>query len=344
MVSYCAEYFVNKGHIEKAITVLINSGQPCDALELCNTHKIVLTPQLSFKILSKLETQKRSSLHESTISSLALNCMNNGQYEVASRLYTLSGQTENALKALIRGGDTERVLRVANLSRDPQLYIMAGNYLQSLNWSETPSLMKEILRLYSKAKAHHLIANFYCACAQLEIDEYRDYNKATLAWGEAIGYYQKANSADIPKRGPQMSPHFGDRIGLGGNLQEKMEERENYDENIADLRERIRLASVFDGVVGGRMKGEEEQKCRQLLEEPGIDRAVRTVHVRAYLCGLYYSFEDWRKAYEHVAVLERELGRRVSEYVSRDMLDRIRREVGVGGVDEDVFDEIEDLC
>ena len=35
--------------------------------------------------------------------------------------------------------------------------------------------MKTIISFYQKAKAFESLANFYDACAQVEIDEYRDY-------------------------------------------------------------------------------------------------------------------------------------------------------------------------
>ena len=45
--------------------------------------------------------------------------------------------------------------------------------------------MKTIISFYSKAKAYESLATFYDACAQVEIDEYRDYEKALGAMKEA---------------------------------------------------------------------------------------------------------------------------------------------------------------
>jgi intraflagellar transport protein 140 len=46
--------------------------------------------------------------------------------------------------------------------------------------------MKNIIQFYSKAQAMDNLAAFYEACAQIEIDEYRDYEKALqVAWGGA---------------------------------------------------------------------------------------------------------------------------------------------------------------
>lgn len=45
--------------------------------------------------------------------------------------------------------------------------------------------MRTIISFYQKAKAFDSLANFYDACAQVEIDEYRDYEKAISAMKEA---------------------------------------------------------------------------------------------------------------------------------------------------------------
>ena len=38
-------------------------------------------------------------------------------------------------------------------------------------------MMKKIIEFYTKAKAYKQLAMFYDACSQLEIDEFRDYEK-----------------------------------------------------------------------------------------------------------------------------------------------------------------------
>jgi intraflagellar transport protein 140 len=45
--------------------------------------------------------------------------------------------------------------------------------------------MKHIINFYTKAKAFDNLAGFFDACSQVEIDEYRDYEKAIAALKEA---------------------------------------------------------------------------------------------------------------------------------------------------------------
>jgi hypothetical protein len=64
------------------------------------------------------------------------------------------------------------------VSRQNEVYIMAANYLQSLDWRSNPELLKHILNFYTKARAADRLAAFYSSCAQLEIDDFKEYGKA----------------------------------------------------------------------------------------------------------------------------------------------------------------------
>ena len=74
-----------------------------------------------------------------------------------------------AMKSLLKSGDTERIVYFANVCRQKQIYIMAANYLQSLDWRKDPDVMKNIIQFYTRAKAMVLLAGFYDSCAQVSI-------------------------------------------------------------------------------------------------------------------------------------------------------------------------------
>lgn len=73
------------------------------------------------------------------------------------------------MKALLKSGDTEKIIFYAGVSRQREIYIMAANYLQSLDWQNQPEILRNIITFYSKGKAMDLLANFYVACAQVSI-------------------------------------------------------------------------------------------------------------------------------------------------------------------------------
>jgi len=56
--------------------------------------------------------------------------------------------------------------------------------------------MSTIISFYQKAKAWENLANFYDACAQVEIDEYRDYEKALGAMREALAQLTKSTATN----------------------------------------------------------------------------------------------------------------------------------------------------
>ena len=56
--------------------------------------------------------------------------------------------------------------------------------------------MKNIISFYSKAKAFDNLAGFFEACSNVQIDEYRDYDKASAALKQAIKHMSKSTSPD----------------------------------------------------------------------------------------------------------------------------------------------------
>lgn len=71
------------------------------------------------------------------------------------------------MKALLKSGDTEKIIFYAGVSRQKEIYIMAANYLQSLDWQNQPDILRNIITFYSKGKSMDSLANFYVACAQV---------------------------------------------------------------------------------------------------------------------------------------------------------------------------------
>ena len=72
-----------------------------------------------------------------------------------------------AMKALLKSGDTEKIIFFAGVSRQKEIYVMAANYLQSLDWRKDPEVMKNIIGFYTKGRALDSLAAFYDACAQV---------------------------------------------------------------------------------------------------------------------------------------------------------------------------------
>ncbi len=71
-----------------------------------------------------------------------------------------------AMKALLK---IDKIVFFAGVSRQKDIYIMAANYLQTLDWRNDPSIMKHIISFYTKGRALDSLAGFYDACAQVRV-------------------------------------------------------------------------------------------------------------------------------------------------------------------------------
>ncbi len=65
------------------------------------------------------------------------------------------------MKSLLKSGDTDKIIFFANVSRQREIYILAGNYLQTLDWRNNADIMKNIIAFYTKSKTYDLLAMFY---------------------------------------------------------------------------------------------------------------------------------------------------------------------------------------
>lgn len=75
------------------------------------------------------------------------------------------------MKALLKSGDTQKVIFFAGVSRQKEIYIMAANYLQSLDWKKDHTILTSIISFYTKGRALESLAGFYDACAQVSIPQ-----------------------------------------------------------------------------------------------------------------------------------------------------------------------------
>jgi len=68
-----------------------------------------------------------------------------GNHDLASKIFIQLGERVKAVKALIKLGDVEKVITFANNARMSEIYVLAGNYLQTGDWHKDPELMKHII-------------------------------------------------------------------------------------------------------------------------------------------------------------------------------------------------------
>jgi intraflagellar transport protein 140 len=280
----CAAFFVEHKQHDKAVHLYVMGGRIGDAIDMCLDQKVIITDDLAAKMTPAKPPKKGEKLPPGSatpltkekrveiLMKLARVCKKQGSYHLATKKYTQAGDKLKAMKCLLKSGDTEKIIFFANVSRNRDIYILAANYLQNLDWHNNPATMKSIITFYTKAKAFEQLSSFYDACANVEIDEYRDYAKALGALNEAERYLSKARNTPAATK----------------------------QERLAVLQQRIILVERF---VQARKLIKEDpsetvQICTQLLASgKQIDNAIRVGDVFALLIEYYYKINDYQKAF-----------------------------------------------
>lgn len=300
MLARCAEFFMQHRQHDKAVHLLSISHQYETAVELCVEHDVQITEDMAERMTpdkGSMDQEKRSEL----LHRMAQLCKKQGSFQLACKKFTQAGNKLKAMKALLSSGDTEKIIFFAGTAKQAEIYVLAGNYLQSLDWHNNPDIMKNIISFYQKAKAFDKLSSFYDACAQVEIDEYRDYEKAGGALREAARYLSKF-------LGPSAE---------GDPRYDSLQQRLSLVEKFAEVRQ-----------LGKTDPDEMIRYCEELLDMPMIENAVRTGDVFAQITEHYCSTQQWQDAYR---MIERMRERQIvlSPYLDRAMIEEIHKACGV---------------
>ncbi|XP_050430289.1 intraflagellar transport protein 140 homolog isoform X2 [Adelges cooleyi] len=286
----CSNYFMDQGHYDNAVNLLAMANKYEEAVELCKKHKVIITESLGDQLTPPVDHTIRILILEK----LAECALMQANYHIAAKKFTQAGKKVKAMKALLKSGDTEKVIFFANVSRQPETYIMAANYLQSLDWQEHPNLLKTIVTFYNKGKAPNLLANFYVACAQLEVDEYRNYSKAVGALSEALKVLSK--TSDQHK-----------------SLIENIAKKITLVKKLLDVKRQI---DSGNGVMAMTM-------CRQILSMPSLD-IIRYGDIYSIMIEYYAAHGDNKMAVQLVNELAHShQSDNLLFYIDKDILSKL---------------------
>uniref|UniRef100_A0A0M3ITS9 Intraflagellar transport protein n=1 Tax=Ascaris lumbricoides TaxID=6252 RepID=A0A0M3ITS9_ASCLU len=227
------------------------------------------------------------------------------------------------MRSLLKSGDTEKIIFFAKKAHNKEIYILAANFLQTLNWKTDTNLMKYIETFYTKANAYELLASFYEACAQVEIDDYRDYSKANAALAEAQRCIKRALE-DEPKNVIQLS--------------EKLDELSH---TIANIKKFVGIRTIYETDPNDAIR-----QLQALADEKGIDESIRIGDIYAIMIIHNARKSNFKKAYSLICQLqERQPRINVSRYVNAQILDTICDELHhprLTGINNGASDEEDD--
>ncbi|XP_011298550.1 intraflagellar transport protein 140 homolog [Fopius arisanus] len=304
LVKKCAGFFCQNHQVDKAVDLLATGKKYTEALDLMEEHNINLTEELAEKMtIMKVENDpEREALRISILERIGEIAFDQGNYHLATKKFTQAGNKLRAMKALLKSGDTEKICFFAQVSRHRDIYIMAGNYLQSLDWQNQPEILKNIINFYSKGKAMDLLANFYVACAQVEIDEFQNYEKALDALNQAARCLAKVTSP----RDPEIHKRAVDIVNT----------------RMSTIKRYLELKKCFD-------RGETESgmnQVRQLLDTfgEGLEQSVRRGDLFATITQHYADSGNTEKARAAIEELKRlEPGINLSYYYNVNLLEAL---------------------
>ena len=142
----------------KAVDLYVASRQAIKALDLCLNYNIKISDEMAEK-LSAADVENDEKLK--ILNKIAEGAYQQGNYHLATKKWTQAGNRLQAMKSLLKSGDTDKIIFFANVSRQREIYILAGNYLQTLDWRNNADIMKNIIAFYTKSKTYDLLAMFY---------------------------------------------------------------------------------------------------------------------------------------------------------------------------------------
>nr|PNR43496.1 hypothetical protein PHYPA_015877 [Physcomitrium patens] len=279
LLTNCGDYLLQHKQFDKAVKLFIAAKLYHKALDVCTKEGITITGAMAEVICPKGDHRKDEE-YSKLLMRLAASCLAQGSYHLACKKYTQAGDRVMATKALLKSGDTERIIFFAHVSRQKEIFVLAANYLQTLDWHGDANLMRIIVQMYTKAGDTTSLASFYEACAQIEIDEFRDYEKALGAMSEALKYLEKTNNSDKD-----------DQVK---SLQTRISEMEHFGQ--------IRKMAKTDpaGMV---------RACRELLVQVSRNKgspqaALRVGDLYALLIEFYFRQRNMEQAYELIEEMQ----------------------------------------
>ncbi|XP_055564454.1 intraflagellar transport protein 140 homolog isoform X2 [Falco cherrug] len=332
LLARCSDFFIEHAQYKKAMELLLTAKKYHEALQLCLKQNLTITEEMAEKMTVSKESQDLSEeSRRELLEQIADCCMRQGNYHMATKKYTQAGNKLKAMRALLKSGDTEKIIFFAGVSRQREIYIMAANYLQSLDWRKDPEIMKNIISFYTKARALDLLAGFYDACAQVlpppvtaegvwfasqtarrstllllqvEIDEYQNYEKAQGALTEAYKCLSKAKT-----RSPL-----------------------EQESKLAHLQSKMTLIKRF--IHARRVYAEDPEEavrqCELLLAEQDFDSAIHLGHILGFLVEHYVQVEEFHMAYRYLEEMQKRIpATNLSNYVTQQTIEAVHRGAGI---------------
>ena len=292
-----AEYFIEQQQQEKALGLFIRIKEYDTAMKLCENYKVKITKETANAILVDLDKEKDNKTKQQLTSRLAKLLMMQGEFELAHDIYVKINNLKKAMKCCIKMGNKDKVIEFAHMCRMPELYIMAANFLQNLEW--TKDIVKIIVSFFNRAKAYYNLANFYEVFASIEINEKQNLTQACELYNEAMKTVLKVREND-----------------------------EKKDNKINELKNKINFIKKYNDALNkiSSTPGDALKICEELLSVKGMENVVQEKEIYKLIFRIYYGAKDFQSAYSCMDVCRRE--KKVTGLAGKDILKAVLDNVG----------------
>lgn len=268
IMAQVAKMYIEQREFVKAISFLVKAKRYNEALKLIDAERIPLIEDLADQLTPPTEFSGFAEI----LVGIAELAEKQGAFAVASKKFTQAGDRLRALKSLLRSGDTEKVIFFATVSgsKQKEIYVVAANYLQTLDWRTKPDIFKAIVTFYSKAKSFDSLVRFYEYSAEVEISEYSEYQKASVALTEALKVCRKESV--LSTRVPLLEKRM-ENIGRFLNAQSVAQDdvvamKQICDEllSMPDIEESVRKGDIFSLVIEAMFHHGDQRGAAEVLK------------------------------------------------------------------------------
>ncbi len=312
LLARCADFLVSNKQYTKATELYIMARKHYNAIEICIQYKIPLNDDIIEQLTPKEDQISDLNERKEILKQIGKLLKKQGLFMQASKKYTQAGDRVQAMKCLVKHGDNKLIVQFANISRNRDIYILAANYLQQMNWREDIEVMKAIILYYNKAKAYVQLSNFYEHCATVEIDDYQDYAKALGAYNEAMKYLNKLTNEAHTSH----SQHSDSDIHLSQQM------LHNYEQRMMKINKFVEAKKAVNSDSNAMLA-----ICDALLQDPDIDEAVRMGDIYALLVEFYVSNRQYKEAYRHIKEMQsRKLN--ANQFLEYTVIEEVYKAVG----------------
>jgi intraflagellar transport protein 140 len=293
-----AEYFTGQNEFEKALELLIRIKDYENSMKICENHKVRISQETANAMKADLENEKDNKTKQELTSRLAKLLMNQGDFEMAHDIYVKMGNLKKAMKCYIKMGDKNKVIEFAHMCRNPELFILAANFLQNLDW--TPDVVKIIVSFFNKAKAYYNLCQFYIVLGVSEINEKKNFKNGEEYLRNALKTVMKVRENDDKKN----------------NKIEEIKKKLGFIESLNDMNEKLQ-----SGNAAGAL-----EKCNELLRIDGRDDILGDKDIYGFMFKIHYFQKDYQNAF---LVLEQcRVNQKMTNIVPVNLIQEVLTNVG----------------